>query len=87
MFDYKLYYTIENILKELTNIIVNEKNLPDIIIDSYTELNEMSLIVETLPTKTGMTPNELIVEINEIYQDIIDEYIIYLEVKASHIYE
>jgi len=81
-----LYYTIENILSELTTIIIENSNLPKQIIECYEELNQLSEDLDVLLEKTGMDSEELANEITDIYLDMVDLYVGYLEVKASHIY-
>ena len=82
-----LYYTIENILSELTTIIVENSNLPEKITECYSELSDLAEDLDIFMEKTGMDSIELADEITDIYMDMIDLYVDYLEVKASHIYE
>jgi hypothetical protein len=81
-----LHYTIENILSELTIIIIENSNLPEQIIECYEELNQLAEDLDVLLQKTGMDSEELADEIIDIYLDMVDLYVDYLEVKASHIY-
>jgi hypothetical protein len=81
-----LYYTIENILSELTTIIIENSNLPEQILECYEELNHLAEDLDVLMEKTGMDSQELANEITDIYLDMVDLYVGYLEVKASHIY-
>lgn len=75
----KLRYTIENILSELTIIIVHNSNLPEQIIECYTELQDLSRDLDLLIDQTGMCPEELSDEIYDIFQDMFDLYVKYLE--------
>lgn len=77
----KLFYTIETILSELGEIIRDNDNLPNKIIQCYEELEELSSDIDILMYKTGLTSDKLISEIYDVYQDMLDIYFEYLEIK------
>ena len=76
----KLYYTVQSILSELAEIIMdNNVNLPEKISECYLELDKLSLDLDRFVEKTGMDSTELIAEIYDVYQDMLDIYFNYLE--------
>ena len=76
----KLHYTIQSVLSELAEIILdNNVNLPDKISECYVELEVLGADLEVLIQKTGMDSEELANEIYDVYQDMLDLYFDYLQ--------
>ena len=76
----KLYYTIQSVLSELAEIILDDNvNLPDKISECYVELEILGADLEVLMQKTGMDSEELANEIYDVYQDMLDIYFDYLQ--------
>lgn len=76
----KLHYTIQSVLSELAEIILDDNvNLPDKISECYVELEILGADLEVLMRKTGMDSEELANEIYDVYQDMLDLYFDYLQ--------
>ena len=76
----KLHYTIQSVLSELAEIILDDNaNLPDKISECYVELEILGADLEVLMQKTGMDSEELANEIYDVYQDMLDLYFDYLQ--------
>jgi len=80
-----LYYTVEHILSELAIIITHNSKLPEEIYECYTELQEIADDLELMVQRSGMDCEEIANDIYNIYLDMIDLYIEYLEIQASHV--
>jgi hypothetical protein len=70
--DSKLYYTIENIVGELTQIIINFKNVPIPLIDFYEELQYLSDEIEYRKGEVDIDIDDAIENLNEMYQVVLD---------------
>jgi hypothetical protein len=79
-----LDYTVQNILGELTQIVIYNSNLPEKIIECYEELQLISEDLYNITKQTGQSCEDLADEIFDIYLDMIDLYVEYLEIQASH---
>ena len=80
-----IHYTVQNILGELTQMIINNSDLPHKIYECYEELQLISDDIENIVEQTGQSCEDLSDEIFDIYLDMVDLYVEYLEVKASHV--
>ena len=80
-----IHYTVQNILGELTQMIINNSDLPKKIYECYEELQLISDDIENIVEQTGQSCEDLSDEIFDIYLDMVDLYVEYLEIKASHV--
>ena len=80
-----LHYTVESILSELASIITHNADLPEQIIECYEELQELSVDLDMMMRQTGMDSEDLSNEIYDIYQDMLDLYVDYLEEQSIKI--
>lgn len=81
--DSKLYYTIENIIGELTKIIIHFRNVPIPLIDFYEELQYLSDDIECRNGKIDVDVEEAIENLNEMYQITLDLLFEELEKQAN----
>jgi hypothetical protein len=81
--DSKLYYTIENIIGELTQIIINFKNVPIPLIDFYEELQYLSDEIESRKREVDIDIDDAIENLNELYQVVLDLLFEELEKQAN----
>ena len=70
--DSRLYYTIENIIGELTRIIIHFRNVPIPLIEFYEELQHLSDDIECHRGKIDVDIDEAIENLNEMYQTTLD---------------
>jgi len=80
-----IHYTVQNILGELSQIIIYNPNLPEKIYECFKELQLISDDIENIVEQTGQSCEDLSDEIFDIYLDMVDLYVEYLEIKASHV--
>jgi hypothetical protein len=80
-----LHYTVQNILGELTQMVIYNSNLPEKIYECYEELQSISDDIDKIVEQTGQSCEDLADEIFDIYLDMVDLYVEYLEVQATHV--
>lgn len=81
--DSKLYYTIENIIGELTQIIIHFRNVPIPVIDFYEELQYLSDEIEYRNGEIDVDIDEAISDLNDMYQVALDLFFEDLEKQAN----
>ena len=83
--DSRLYYTIENIIGELAHIIIHFRNLPIPIIELYEELQYLSDEIEYRKGEIDIDVEDVIGDLNEMYQTSLDLLFEDLEKQANEI--
>ena len=82
-----LYYTIENIIGELTEIIINNSNLPPVIIDFYEDINNLFDGLDSIMPTYGLNAVEAKEQISDIFNTMFDLYMDHLELEFKNNYE
>lgn len=81
--DSRLYYTIENLIGELTQIIINFRNVPKPLIDFYEELQFLCDEIEYRKGEIDVDTEDAIGDLNEMYQISLDLLFEELEKQAN----
>ena len=85
--DSRLYYLIENLLGELSKIIIHFKNVPFPVIDFYEELQYLSDEIDYRKGEIDVDIDDAIENLNDMYQDVLDIFFEELEQQAPTIVE
>jgi hypothetical protein len=81
--DSKLYYKIENIIGELTQIIIHFRNVPIPLIDFYEELQCLSDEIESRKGDIQVDVEDALISLDDMYQEVLDLFFENLEKQAN----